>query len=408
MGSRARPKDGLSLVDPSHGLLKDTPFTFPSHQREGIEEGIPLRKLFGQYLHAWLLLIVLPMILWTCGGGGGGGDTPPAFSQSDLTGSWDVIELDTGNNFGWARYNVSIDGSGNAAVNNGLDSSGFSYSGPPVDIQTKWVINGSGTIREYDTSSSPNILSPSLYGSLASNKKLAVATDNGDAMFMYYLQVARKRDASVIFGDGDIRGKTFVYHQLYGGPDSVWVHGSGSIDLFGTVTLDNAVDPAGALPGYPQNISSLVVDSEGVITNGNDFYGWLTLDKSTIFALIDDPMGHSMYRFVVIQFLGQTYTQADLAATWRFHVLYGWNAPGWLKGTWTIDSAGVGTYDSSTYMSDFGPAVPPASETLALAPNGIITNPANLTYHGMMSSGKDLYVRTRTSGQRYSIAISVK
>lgn len=364
-----------------------------------------MRKLFSRYLPGSLLLIILTMLLWTCGGGGGGDGV-----QSPLAGTSDVIEFSTGNNFGWARYNVSLDGSGNITLNNGTDSTGFTLPGP-IAIPIKWVVDGSGTIREYDTSSSPNVLNPSLYGHLASNKRFAVATDNDD-FFNYSLIVVRKRDASVTFSDGDIRGKSFTYHQLYGGPDNVWTYGFGSIDSLGSVTLDNAVEPSGTLPGYPLvDITTLVVDSAGIVTNppDNDFYGWLTHDKNTIFALIDDPVGHSMYQFIVIQFLGHTYAQEDLAGTWRWNVLYGSNSPGWAKGSWTIDLAGVATYDPATFLTNDGGTIPPTPETEILAPNGIITNLSNPTYHGMLSAGKDLVVRTKSSfGTRYSIGISVK
>ena len=372
-----------------------------------------MRKLFGGYLPGSLLLIFLAMLLSMCGGGGGGGGENP----SNLAGEWDALQLDTGNAYGWLRANATIDGSGNIFINNSTDSNGVAYPGPPqppLDIQTKWVVDGSGTIREYDTSSSPNVLNPSLYGHLASNKRFIVATDSPE-LFTYSLIVLRKRDASVTFSDGDIRGKSFSYHQLYGGPDNVWTYGSGSIDSLGSVTIDNVVWPSGPLSGYPiVGFTNLVVDSAGIVTNppANDFYGWLTNDKNTIFGLIDDPVGHSMYQFIVMQFLGHTYAQADLAGTWRFNVLYGWNAPGWLKGTWTIDSAGTGTYDAATYLTDMGSTVPPITpEVLTLATDGIITNSVTSTYHGMLSAGGDLYVRTRTSGgasHRYSIGISVK
>jgi hypothetical protein len=366
-----------------------------------------MRKMLGRYLPVAFLLLFPSMILWTCGGGGGGDP------QSDLAGAWDVIELDTGNNFGWARYNVSVDGSGNISLNNVTDSTGFSWQGPPEDIQTKWVVDGSGTIREYDTSVSPNILSPSLYGSLASNKKLAVATDNGDETFMYSLLVLRKRDASITFSDGDIRGKNFVYHQLYSGTDNVWEYGYGSIDAFGNVSIDNVIGPSGSSPGYPQtNVDIIHVDPAGIVTNlDNTFYGMLTVDKSTLFGLITEPMNpNPKDRLIVIQFLGQTYAQVDLAGTWRWHLLYGSNAPGWAKGSLTTGATGSVTYDKTTFLTNTGNTVPPVDgEVLTLSPEGIITNSLPLPYHGMLSSGKDIYVRTRTTAPtRYSIGISVK
>jgi len=370
-------------------------------------------KKFFTWFSAPIFLPLVAILLWTCGGGGGGGGGG-FFSQADLAGTSDVLWFSTGNGFGWERYNVTVDDSGNIILNNGEDSTGYIYPGPPVDISTRWVVNGSGTVRMYDTFSDL-YLYPSFYGHLASNKKFVVATDN-DELFSYSLIVARKRDASVTFGNGDIQAKLFTYHQIYGGPDNVWTYGFGSIDVLGRVTLDNAVEPSGELPGYPLvNFTTLSVDSAGIVTNppANDFYGWLTNDKNTIFALIDDPVGHTMYQFIAIQFLGHTYAQADLAGTWRWNTFYGWNTPDWINGAWTIDATGTATYDASQYLTSFGYTVPPTTpEVLTLAPDGIITNSVSPTYHGMLSADGTLYVRTKTSGTvqtpRYSIGIAVK
>jgi hypothetical protein len=353
-------------------------------------------------------------VLFSCGGGGSGSGGAGAFSQANLAGTWDVIEFDSGSGFGWARFNMTIGESGNFILNSGTDSSGFTYPGPPVDTLIRWTIDGSGTVRMSDAVS--GLVSPSFYGSLSSNKNLGVATDNAGIPFTYTLLVSRKAGVDgVTYGDADIRGRNFVYHQIYAGPDNVWIYGYGSIDALGRVTLDNAFDPSGALPGYPLvNFRTFAVDSTGIVTNppGNDFYGWLTHDKSSLLGLIDDPVTHSKYQFIVIQFLGATYTQADLAATWRWHVLYGWNSPGWVKGAWTIDAAGAATYDPTTYLTESGWTTPPAgSEMLGISTAGVITNSISTPYHGMMSSGKDLYVRTKSFGTgptRYSIGISVK
>jgi hypothetical protein len=177
----------------------------------------------------------------------------------------------------------------------------------------------------------------------------------------------------------------------------------------------DTMNESGLAPGYPQtNVDTIGVNSAGIVTNAdNTFYGVLTSDKSTIFSLITEPLNpNPRDRLIAIQFLGQTYAQVDLAGTWRWHNLYGWMSPGWLKGGWTIDTAGNATYDSATYMTESGFTVPPTlPETLILAPSGIIGNTTNATYHGMLSAGKDLYVRTRSHGTpptRYSIGISVK
>ncbi len=372
-----------------------------------------MRTSSRRYLPLLLLPVSLAMIVWTCGGGDGGG--PAAFSQADITGTWDYVEFNAGANPGCMWGNVTADASGNLVLNYNTDSRGvLTYPGPPSPLFTKWVIDGSGTIREYVTLVSPNVLNPSLYGNMASSKDVAVATDNvALSPFTYLLRVVRKRVASVTYDNADIDNTTFVFHQLNNeATDNSWRYGYGSIDGSGNVAIDNETSPFGTEPGPPGTVSTLHVDSAGIVTStDNTFNGFLTADKTTMFGLIVEP---SATRFIVIQFLGRTtYAQADLAGMWRWNVLFGSDAPGWVKGSWTINAAGAATYDSATYLVNTGWTVPPTTpETVTISSNGTLTNSLAppVQYHGMLSSGKKLlWVRAKThSPTRYSIAVSVR
>lgn len=349
-----------------------------------------------------------------CGGGGGGS---PAPQNPTLAGTWDVIELDTGSTPGWEKSSMTLDASGNISVNSFIASDGLTYSGPPLLMPIKLSIDSSRTVRSIDTSVTPNVLIPSFYGTLASNQRLFVATDDLSAD-TYMMMVARKRDTAVTYSNVDIRGKNFAFHQLNNGTPSIWEYGSGSIDAMGNVSIHSLTNPSGPDSGYPQsNVDNISVDSAGMVTNSDStFYGMLAADKNTLFALITEPLSSNpQNRLIVIQFTGQVYSQVDLGGSWGFHTLFGNLTPGWLRGAFTVSSSTGGvTYASSAYISDFGPAVPPspATETLTMNAAGRITNSLDPAFHGQMSSGKDLYVLTQSlyypSATRYSMGLVLK
>jgi hypothetical protein len=54
-----------------------------------------------------------------------------------------------------------------------------------------------------------------------------------------------------------------------------------------------------------------------------------------------------------------------------------------------------------------GPAL--GADRITIDAAGAVSNAGAIAYHGMMSEGKDMYVRVKShSGPRYSIGISVK
>jgi hypothetical protein len=379
-------------------------------------EGFAMRNKMIAWVRCSLLAAIAVMAtgISGCGGGGGGGGGEPTPQAVSLTGMWDVIEFDTGSPSGWARFNIAIDGSGNIIVNSGIDDTGATITAP-VNAGVKWVVDSSRIIREFDTSVTPNVQSISMYGTLASNLKLLVSTDNS-APSSYSMMVARKRDSAVTYNDVDIRGKSFALHQLNSGAANTWEYGFGSIDASGNVSIDSATDPSGpVVSGYPQlNVDNISVDSAGIVTNADStFYGVLTTDKNSIFGLITEPTSQNpKNRLIAIQFLGQAYTPADLGGSWSFHALFGDLTPGWLRGLFDVSSNGSVTYNSLAYISEFGAAVPPANETLTISSSGIVTDSLDPEYHGQMAFGKDLYVRTQSlyppSATRYSISIVLK
>ena len=71
-----------------------------------------------------------------------------------------------------------------------------------------------------------------------------------------------------------------------------------------------------------------------------------------------------------------------------------------------MDTAGNGTY--LTYQDSANGAMP-APYTRVISATGVITDPANATYHGQLSYNKDLTVRTGINANgRHQLVIGIK
>jgi hypothetical protein len=151
------------------------------------------------------------------------------------------------------------------------------------------------------------------------------------------------------------------------------------------------------------------VDSNGVVTdNTGTMHGMMSADKTTAFAVITNNFNPPRYQLMVFNILGAACTQADLGGNWWWHSL---NYLAWARGNLFIDPATGGiTHDNNTTMSSLGPFTDTFLGPILVDFTGQLTTPVEpLTFHGQLSAGKDLYVRTRTSGPNsYNLVISVK
>jgi fibronectin type 3 domain-containing protein len=87
------------------------------------------------------------------------------------------------------------------------------------------------------------------------------------------------------------------------------------------------------------------------------------------------------------------FSQTDLAGTWNVRVLRSGASSGWYLSTITVDSTG-----NVSVSGTGGPLTPPTFAALSISA-GVVTETgagANPTFHGKMSSGKDLIVGTST------------
>ena len=325
----------------------------------------------------------------------------PGFAQADITGTWDIIQFANGSGARWVHAIGTFNASGNLTLTNFLDSDGNSAG--PTTLQ--WTIDPSGVVSQLDSGSDTGF-----HGKMSSDKKLITGVqtlDNTTSPYTMEMLIARKRTGTV-FDNTDLVNIPFVLHDLHGGAasDNVWNYAPGSTNASRQLTLDNVTTPAGT-GGGNVNFDTISVSSEGIATLANlpSYYGLMTDDKKVIFAIFG-AIGSFNYGLQVFTITGQTFAQADLAGTYNFHTLR--NAlpnPLWAYGTFSADATGNGTY---LLYADSGGGLTPADFVRVLATNGLITDPADATYHGQMSYNKDLFVQTSTTSGGYELAISFR
>jgi len=99
------------------------------------------------------------------------------------------------------------------------------------------------------------------------------------------------------------------------------------------------------------------------------------------------------------------FSQADLAGTWNVRVLRSGATSGWYAQTLIVDNTGIVSSQGN------GGSLPrPTFAALSISAGVVIQTGAgaNTTFHGMMSSGKNLIVGTSTQGTSFDLHIFVK
>jgi hypothetical protein len=303
-----------------------------------------------------------------------------AFLQADLAGTWDFLEFDTGLGSGWSHSVMAINDSGNlTSATNFLDNRG-NTSIPPEALTLHVTVDSTGIVSFKDAAD----VDVGLHAHMSLDKKLVVGVMGNDNNASPGLLVLRKRTGAA-FASADLANKTFVYHDLFSGTDNNSGHGTGTTDS-----------------------SRLTVSSTGIMTVSDEpaFYGIVTDDKKVIFYV--NSFGAQEYEFGVLTITGQTYTQADLAGVTYFTVINSatFGKPGWAYGSSSMDNVGNGTY--LTYQDATNGAMPPPY-TLVISATGVMTAPANPSYHGQLSWNKDLIVRTGINANgRSQLVISIR
>jgi len=99
------------------------------------------------------------------------------------------------------------------------------------------------------------------------------------------------------------------------------------------------------------------------------------------------------------------FSQTDLAGTWNVRVIRSGASSGWYRSTIAVDNSG-----NVSVSGTGGSLTPPTFEALSMSAEVVKETGAgaNPTFHGKMSSGKNLIVGTSTQGTSFALHIFVK
>jgi len=298
----------------------------------------------------------------------------PSFSQSDLTGTWNIRVILCGTSPGWYGVTATVDGSGNV-----IQSGPIGPTTPPT-LPSLSITPGTDTSAGVVTETGGNA---TFYGKMSTNKNLIVGTSTVGTTFALHVFV--KRVPGVTFSSTDLANTTISYQQIYSGGSFIWERGDGSINGSGQLTLTSITQPSGPVTPPPANFTTISVDSAGFVSIGSDnsYRGVMTPDKKIIVGASTE--GTTRHTLVIHQMRGQTYTQADLAGAYQAFALHSASTSSWARGIWTMDSSGTITY---------GPILNSSGGITNPPPGTQIINGAGevLADGGMLSFGKDLYV----------------
>ncbi|MGP8153547.1 MAG: carboxypeptidase-like regulatory domain-containing protein [Smithella sp.] len=338
------------------------------------------------------------------------------YSQSDLTGTWNIQMLYTHQNngsgsSGWTHATGTIDSSGNfTAITNCASSSGSISSCPAVNTLTWTIDPTTGVITESGSSGNNTA-----HWTMAANKNFIVGTET-DGGYTYQIAIAMKAGTS--YRSSDLDSTSFVLHSLIVGADNYWEHASGTISPAGVITMTSETDiSTGAIVTTLTGLSSpgtVSVSSSGVVTFGNDtnFYGFLSADEKTIIGTESINVGVD-FKLVVLQI---TTGQADTAGfipdeVANIHFLSVWPASDPLVPYWAHWSATVtGGNGMMVPNNDYVSSNSSSAENLIfsiISASGTVTSATLPTYNGQMSYDGNFIVGTTTVGdESYGLVVS--
>ncbi len=373
-------------------------------------------KIMKKHLFLWSVPVLsVALFLSSCGGGGGDGATPP-FSQADLAGSWYVNILQsgptvsTGGDAGWIRGMATISSSGTISVPELYSNLSVAPASGPSDIV--WKIDPwTGIISE---TSGISGTSTDFHGKLASNKNIIVGTATGGNNVMQ-LRIFQRIDTSAACTISDIAAKAFSLHQIESGASGEWMYASGLTDTAysgqtTTVTMTVVTKPSGS-SAIPVSPGMLSIDPSGFVSidSNPSFKGLVSPDKTYMIATETDASISSIFRLTVAQFTkpGQTFSVSNLAGNWHFHGIVS-NIPEWIYEAISMTQGGQATITS--LLTSQGTSIDlPAPADITIDPDGTAGVQNDPTFHGTLSSGKDMLVSTQTlTDGVYMLGVTIK
>ncbi|GFO57294.1 hypothetical protein GMSM_43010 [Geomonas sp. Red276] len=338
---------------------------------------------------------------------GGGSTTGAAFTQADLTGTWNLIHFYTGADVvnslapGWVIVKATVASNGAVTINSYLDSVGNT----DVNIvggTINWTIDGTGSITESGTAAFTQ--APKLQ--MSSNKAVAVgvATD-GNAKLM---RVAVKQTGS--FSNADLTGPlSYTSCELGSGTDNYYAFVTGSLDSTRQLLVANKIE---TVPNYGPPSSGVYLDvaSNGAVSvpGSPNFHGFLTPDKSMMF-FVGTSGNTNGYMFGVASIGSQSFSSADLVGNYVGYGLANEPTPVWERDVAYLDASGNFT-PSAVLDSTGNTSLSGSSATgMTIGSTGLISQTSDASTHGFLSRDKKVVILNSTwDPGAYAIAIFLK
>lgn len=345
---------------------------------------------------------------------------PGAFTQADLTGTWRMNLLKTGNRGDgvpvneWDRARISINSSGVAECLS-VDGSFEGGNVCPNPFDLTFTMTSTGVI----TQSGTHAVNDGGHMTMTSNKNFLAGTGTGGTGAIgrssYQLVIVQKEVTGTVYSNADMQNKSFVYHALQVGTAARWSYGAGTTNGSGAINISSETDPSGTTAPGDVGVTISVGDNGVVTMTGTEmstYSGFLSDDKKTIVGTQTQNNGGILkYQLMIIQITGQTYTAGFLPPGASVQHVLGCGATAfWIHYTSTVGNLGVITF--SNWVASNPLITAPASRTGSLGALGKVTMAEDLSYHGQMSHDGKFTVSTWTGGTSpnfvYMLGISTK
>ncbi len=340
---------------------------------------------------AIILCILFPICFTSCGGivGGLGGDSifQPAFTTSDLSGTWYLFGASSGGlNEGTMRGTVTLNSSGHITGGSYTHSDGTvaTFTDGILTIDGEAVLSGNAT-----TNIGVNITITS--GKMNASKNMLSFGDSTNIGDHYFVTAIK---AGETFAPSDLSGTWHLFGASSGG--------TGEGTICGTVTLNSSGQIAGGSYTHAYGTvatltgGALTIDGAGVLSgnattnigvNITITSGKMNASKNML-SFVDSTNIGELY-FVTAIKAGETFAPLDLSGTWHlFGVSSGGVHKGTIRGTVTMNSSGQIT--GGTYIHSGGTVATLTGSTLTIDDAGVLSGNAttNVGVNITITSGK--------------------
>lgn len=304
-----------------------------------------------------------------------------AFTNADVQGSWQTIQIVSGSKPRWVRSITTMDFSGissSASYVSSLDSG--------MTEAATYTITPGGVV------TAQSGLSTIFSGMMARDKSMIIGTSSPSAG-NYGLVIMIKSGAA--YATADLQGN-WKYNQLVASTGSAWAHGDASIDANGTISVTNATSSVSPVPDTLSG--NLSIESSGIVAASSQpsFYGVMSADKELLFA-ISTNSDNSPNLMIFTRVNSVAFSADDLHGVWRANWLSTTNSASsttyWGRAFLNVDS---GNSYLQSILQSYGTSSDTAIST-TIAANGAVSF-TNTDFSGIIALGKNFVVGTFSNG----------